>query len=84
MRIVASFCTTDDPFENLGMQVVKQASQVTAEDAGDGTTTSTMMPGASLTAQPHLVAGTSPTEIKRAWILPPSKCWAHFLRLQLA
>ena len=37
---VASFVEFEDPFENLGAQVVKQASQVTADEAGDGTTTS--------------------------------------------
>lgn len=63
---VASFCTTEDPFENLGMQVVKQASQVTAEQAGDGTTTSTMIArGIVDGATKHLIAGVSPTEVKR-------------------
>jgi chaperonin GroEL len=63
---VASFVDADDPFENLGIQVVKQASQVTAEEAGDGTTTSTMIArGIVEGATKHLIAGVSPTEIKR-------------------
>ena len=63
---VASFVDAEDPFENLGVQVVKQASQVTAEQAGDGTTTSTMIArGIVASATKHLIAGVSPTEIKR-------------------
>jgi len=63
---VASFVDAEDPFENLGMQVVKQASQVTADEAGDGTTTSTMIArGIVDGATKHLIAGVSPTEIKR-------------------
>ena len=63
---VASFVEFDDVFENLGAQVVKQASQVTADEAGDGTTTSTMIArGIVEGATPHLIAGVSPVEIKR-------------------
>lgn len=63
---VASFVDAEDPFVNLGVQVVKQASQVTAEQAGDGTTTSTMIArGIVSQATKHLIAGVSPTEIKR-------------------
>ena len=63
---VASFVEFEDPFENLGAQVVKQASQVTADEAGDGTTTSTMIArGIVEGATKHLIAGVSPVEIKR-------------------
>ncbi len=63
---VASFVDAEDPFENLGIQVVKQASQVTAEEAGDGTTTSTMIARSIVDrSTKHLIAGVSPTEIKR-------------------
>lgn len=63
---VASFVSFEDPFENLGAQVVKQASQVTADEAGDGTTTSTMVArGIVEGATRHLIAGVSPIEIKR-------------------
>lgn len=63
---VASFVDAEDPFENLGIQVVKQASQVTADEAGDGTTTSTMIArGIVSGATAHLIGGVSPTEIKR-------------------
>ena len=41
---VAQFVSLDDPVANLGAQVIKQgAAQVTADEAGDGTTTSTIL-----------------------------------------
>jgi chaperonin GroEL len=33
----------DDPFENVGAQIVKQAARQTNSQAGDGTTTSTVL-----------------------------------------
>ena len=63
---VTKFVDFDDPFENLGAQIIKQASEETNISAGDGTTTSTMLARAILEkAQSHLVAGVSPIEIKR-------------------
>ena len=63
---VARFVDFEDPFENLGAQVIKQASEVTNSSAGDGTTTSTVLARAILQkAQTHLATGTSPVELKR-------------------
>tara|TARA_R110000824_G_scaffold52075_2_gene144797 strand:- start:708 stop:2276 length:1569 start_codon:yes stop_codon:yes gene_type:complete len=63
---VAKFVDLEDPFENLGAQVVKQASEATNSDAGDGTTTSTIIARAILSkAQTHLANNASPIEIKR-------------------
>ena len=63
---VASFVELEDPFENVGAQVIKQAAQVTNSNAGDGTTTSTVLARAILThAQRHLAAGASPIEMRR-------------------
>ncbi len=63
---VAKFIDLEDPFENLGAQVIKQASEVTNTSAGDGTTTATVLARAILEkAQAHLVAGASPIELKR-------------------
>jgi chaperonin GroEL len=63
---VAKFVHLDDPFEDLGAQILKQASEQTAAEAGDGTTTSTVLARAILKkAQKHLAAGLSPVEIKR-------------------
>jgi chaperonin GroEL len=63
---VANFVELTDPFENLGAQVIKQASQQTATLAGDGTTTSVVLSRAILReAQRYLTAGVSPIELKR-------------------
>lgn len=63
---VANFIELSDPFENLGVQVIKQASQQTATLAGDGTTTSVVLSRAILReAQRYLTAGVSPIELKR-------------------
>lgn len=63
---VANFVELSDPFENLGVQVLKQASQQTAAQAGDGTTTSIVLARAILReAQKYITAGVSPIDIKR-------------------
>ena len=63
---VARFVEFEDPFENLGAQVIKQASEATNSTAGDGTTTATVLARAILEkAQTHLVTGASPIELKR-------------------
>jgi chaperonin GroEL len=45
---VANAINLPDPFENLGCQIVKEAAQRTADVAGDGTTTSTVLASALL------------------------------------
>jgi len=63
---VAKFVELDDPFENVGAQIVKQAAEQSATKAGDGTTTATVLTRAILQqAQKYLTAGVSPIEIKR-------------------
>lgn len=63
---VAEFVEYEDPFENAGAQIVKQASAVTANQAGDGTTTATVLARAIVNeAQKYIVAGASPIELKR-------------------
>lgn len=56
----------EDPFENMGAQIVKQAAKQSATNAGDGTTTATILTRGILNgAQKYIAAGASPTEIKR-------------------
>ena len=63
---VARFVEFEDPFEDLGAQVIKQASEATNASAGDGTTTATLLARAILhQAQTYLVTGSSPIELKR-------------------
>jgi chaperonin GroEL len=63
---VAKSISLEDPIEDLGVQMVKQAAIKTADNAGDGTTTSTLlaqeMVKAGLT---HLSNGVNAVEIKR-------------------
>src|SRR5258707_9123893 len=40
---VAKEIQLEDPFENMGAQLVKEAASKTADVAGDGTTTSTVL-----------------------------------------
>ena len=63
---VARFVELDDPMQNVGAQILKQASEQTNNKAGDGTTTSTVLARAILKqAQRYLIAGVSPIELKR-------------------
>jgi len=63
---VAHFVALDDPFENAAAQVIKQAAIQTNSDAGDGTTTATVLARAILReAQRYITAGISPIELQR-------------------
>ena len=64
---VAHFVALDDPFENAGALVIRQAAIETNNDAGDGTTTATVLARAVLQeAQKYILAGVSPTELQRS------------------
>jgi chaperonin GroEL len=63
---IAKFIELEDPFQNLGAQVIKQAAEETVNAAGDGTTTATVLSRAILKrAQKYMTAGVSPVELKR-------------------
>ena len=63
---VAKFIKLDDPFQNLGAEVIKQAAEQSVTVAGDGTTTATVLARAILKdSQRFLIAGVSPVELKR-------------------
>ena len=63
---VAKFIDLEDPFENVGAQIIKQAASQTNAEAGDGTTTSTVLARSILVqAQKYLMAGAAPIELKR-------------------
>lgn len=63
---VARFVELEDPFENAAAQVIKQASERTNSEAGDGTTTATVLARAIFSeAQKFIAAGESPVELKR-------------------
>ena len=63
---IAKFIELEDPFQNLGAQVIKQAAEETVNNAGDGTTTAIVLARAILKeSQRYLIAGASPVELKR-------------------
>ena len=63
---VARFVALEDPFENAGAQIIRQAATQTNDDAGDGTTTSTVLARAILReSQKFIASGVSPIELQR-------------------
>ncbi len=63
---VAHFVSLEDPFENAGSQIIKQAAIETNNTAGDGTTTATVLARAILNeSQKYIATGVSPIELKR-------------------
>ena len=63
---VANFVDLDDPVENAGARILKQAASETNSQAGDGTTTSTVLAREIIrNSQKYLIAGSSPIELKR-------------------
>ena len=55
----------EDPFENLGVQIIKQAAESTVAQAGDGTTTSIIIANAIFQkAQSYITAGDSSIDLK--------------------
>ena len=63
---VAKHISLKDPIENLGVNLVREASIKTAEKAGDGTTTSTLLAREMIQGGlKHLTNGVNAVEIKR-------------------
>lgn len=63
---VARNITLSDEFENIGVQLVKDVANRTCKDAGDGTTTSTILAAAILNEGfKHIEHGVNPIEIQR-------------------
>jgi len=63
---VAKEIELKDPMENLGAQMVKEVASKTADIAGDGTTTATVLAQAIITAGlKNVAAGANPMDLKR-------------------
>ena len=55
-----------DPFENIGAQLVKEVASKTNDDAGDGTTTATVLAQSIVTVgMKNVTAGANPMDLKR-------------------
>ena len=64
---VAKHISVKDPIENLGVNLVREASVKTADKAGDGTTTSTLLAREMIKdGLKHLANGANAVEIKRS------------------
>jgi chaperonin GroEL len=63
---IAKEIDLEDPFENMGAQLLKEASKKTNDDAGDGTTTSTVLAQAIIgEGFKNVAAGADPMALKR-------------------
>jgi chaperonin GroEL len=63
---VAKEIELSDPVENMGAQMVKEVASKTADIAGDGTTTATVLAQAIITAGlKNVAAGANPMDVKR-------------------
>ena len=63
---IAKEIELEDPFENMGAQLVKEVSIKTNDVAGDGTTTATLLAQAIIReGMKNVAAGANPMEVKR-------------------
>ena len=63
---VAKEIELEDPVENMGAQMVKEVASKTADIAGDGTTTATVLAQAMVTAgMKNVTSGANPMDLKR-------------------
>ena len=63
---VAREIELEDPFQNMGAQLVKEVASKTGDDAGDGTTTATVLAQSIISVGlKNVAAGANPMDIKR-------------------
>lgn len=63
---VAKEIELEDAFENMGAQMVKEVASKTGDDAGDGTTTATVLAQSIITVGlKNVAAGANPMDLKR-------------------
>jgi chaperonin GroEL len=63
---VAKEIDLSDPIENMGAQMVREVASKTSDQAGDGTTTATILAQSILSeGLKNVTAGANPTELKR-------------------
>ena len=63
---IAKEIELEDPFENMGAQLVKEVATKTNDVAGDGTTTATVLAQAMVThGMRNVAAGANPMGLKR-------------------
>ena len=63
---VAKDIELSDPFQNMGAQLVKEVASKTNDDAGDGTTTATVLAQSIISVgMKNVAAGANPMDLKR-------------------
>ncbi len=63
---VAKEIELEDPFQNMGAQLVKEVASKTGDDAGDGTTTATVLAQSIVNVGlKNVAAGANPMDLKR-------------------
>jgi chaperonin GroEL len=64
--VVAKAIELEDPYENMGAQMVREVAAKTSEVAGDGTTTATILAQAIVNeGMKYVTAGMNPMDLKR-------------------
>ncbi len=80
--IVAREIELEDPFENMGAQMVREVASRTSEVAGDGTTTATVLAQSIvLEGMKYVAAGMNPMDLKRGVDLAVQAVIAELERL---
>jgi len=75
---VAKEIELSDTFENMGAQMVKEVASKTADDAGDGTTTATVLAQSIINVGlKNVTAGANPMDLKRGIDLAVAKVVAN-------
>jgi len=75
---VAKEIELDDPYENMGAQMVKEVASKSSKDAGDGTTTATVYAESIFTeGLRNITAGGNANQIKRGIDLAVDACVNH-------
>ena len=82
---VAKEIDLEDPFENMGAQMVKEVASKTADNAGDGTTTATILAQSIFdVGLKNVTAGANPMDLKRGVDLAVQKVVEHLKELSRA
>jgi chaperonin GroEL len=82
---VAKEVELKDPYENMGAQMIREVSEKTSDQAGDGTTTATVLAQAIITeGMKNVTAGANPMALKRGIDLAVDKVIENVKKLSKA